>query len=132
MEFNIQFSGGLRVDAITDKGRVIGTDQDPEFGGEGSAPEPYTLFMASLGTCAGVYVLKFCKSHDLPVEGIHLVQRSTYDEQKRRMASFDIEVHVPASFPEKYRKALARSANLCAVKKTILDPPDFEVTTVVD
>lgn len=132
MEFNIQFPGGLRVDAITDKGVVIPTDQIPDNGGEGSAPEPFMLFLASIGTCAGIYVLKFCQSHSLPTRGIHLVERTRYDEAAKRMAGIDIEVHVPDSFPEKYRKALARSANLCAVKKTILDVPEFAVTTVVD
>ncbi|NOZ01966.1 MAG: osmotically inducible protein C [Deltaproteobacteria bacterium] len=132
MEMNIQFTGGLRVDAVTEGGTIIPTDQSPESGGEGSAPEPYQLFMASIGTCAGIYVLKFCLNHGLPTDGIRLVQHSLYDEEKHRMAEINIEVHVPDSFPEKYRKALARSANLCAVKKTILDPPEFDVKTVVD
>jgi len=132
MEMNIQFPGGLRVDAISDDGVVVPTDQLPEGGGEGAAPEPYIHFLASIGTCAGIYVLKFCKSHDLPTEGIHLVQRMKYDEQARRMAGIDIEVHVPRTFPEGKIKALARSAGLCPVKKTILDPPQFEISAVVD
>ena len=30
-------------------------------GGQGSAPTPFATFLASMGTCAGIYVLGFCK-----------------------------------------------------------------------
>ncbi|MFW5740864.1 MAG: OsmC family protein, partial [Myxococcota bacterium] len=73
MEMQITFPGGKRVDA-TLLGRTIHTDQAKENGGDGTAPEPYMMFLASLGTCAGVYVLGFCQARDLPTEGISLVQ----------------------------------------------------------
>lgn len=131
MEFRITFVGGLKVMAYNGVHKIL-TDQHPDSGGEGSAPEPFTLFLASIGTCAGLYVLRFCQTHGLPTEGIMLVERSHWDEAKKRLASVEIEVHVPAEFPDRYRDALARSASLCAVKKAILDPPDFQVRTVVD
>jgi ribosomal protein S12 methylthiotransferase accessory factor len=59
MEMTISFPGGKRVDAHL-MGRTIQTDQAREAGGDGSAPEPYTLFLSSIGTCAGIYVLGFC------------------------------------------------------------------------
>jgi len=129
MEMTITFGGGLKVDALVN-GRVIHTDQPVNAGGEGSAPEPYTLFMASIGTCAGVYVLSFLKSHDLPTEGVRLVQKMTYDDASHRMAHVDLQIVVPAGFPEKHRKALVRSAELCAVKRAIANPPEFTVATV--
>ncbi len=130
MEFTITFPGGLKVEAADGRQRIL-TDQSPESGGEGSAPEPYTLFLASIGTCAGIYVLRFCQAHGLPTDGVHLFQRSHWDEVRRRLARVDLEVRVPPSFPERYRDALARSASLCAVKKALHDPPDFDVRTVV-
>jgi len=125
-EFKITFEGGLKVRA--DTGRFqIDTDQDIKSGGEGSAPEPFTLFLASIGTCAGVYVLSFCRHHNIPVDGIYLREIMHYDEQKKGLAKVEIIVHVPDSVPERYREALRRSADLCAVKKAILQPPEFEV-----
>ena len=129
MEMTITFSGGLRVDAEVN-GRIIHTYQSVKAGGEGSAPEPYTLFLASIGTCAGIYVLSFLKSHDLPTEGVHLVQRMTYDDVNHRMAAIDLQIVVPTGFPEKYRKALERSAGLCAVKRALANPPEFTVGSV--
>ncbi len=129
MEMTITFGGGLKVDAEVN-GRVIQTDQPVKAGGEGSAPEPYTLFLASIGTCAGIYVLSFLKSHGLPTEGVHLVQRMAYDDATHRMAKIDLVIVVPAGFPEKHRKALERSAELCAVKRALANPPEFTVGSV--
>ncbi len=126
MEMKITFPGGLRVDAEYD-GRVIATDQGVRAGGEGSAPEPYSLFLASIGTCAGIYVLSFCRNHGLATDGVHLTQRMQYDPQERRMARIDLEITVPPGFPEKYRKALERSAELCAVKRALANPPEITV-----
>jgi len=125
-EFKITFEGGLKVRADTGKFQ-IDTDQDPKSGGEGTAPEPFTLFLASIGACAGVYVLSFCKQHNIPLDGIHLRQLMHYDEQKGKLTRIEIIVHVPDSVPRKYKEALRRCADLCAVKKAILEPPEFEV-----
>lgn len=130
MEFTITFPGGLKVEASDGRHRIL-TDQSPDAGGEGSAPEPYALFLASIGTCAGIYVLRFCQAHGLPTDGVHLFERTHWDDARKRLARVDLEVRVPSTFPERYREALARSASLCAVKKALHDPPDFDVRTIV-
>ena len=127
MEMKITFPGGLRVDAAFGD-RVIATDQSVSNGGEGSAPEPYSLFLASIGTCAGIYVLSFCKNHGLPTEGVSLTQRMHFDAKTRRLARIDLEITVPPGFSERHRKALERSAELCAVKRALADPPEFVVS----
>lgn len=130
MEMRISFPGGKKVDAELGQ-QVIRTDQRVAGGGEGSAPEPYALFLASLGTCAGVYVLGFCQSRGLPTEGIELVQTNTFDPETRRLARVAIDIQVPPSFPEKYLDALKRVANRCAVKKALMDPPELEINSTV-
>ena len=130
MEMKISFPGGLRADASY--GDVtVRTDQSVKAGGDGSAPEPFALFLASIGTCAGVYVLGFCQARKIPTDGIELVQRTSFDPKTHRLTHVALEVRVPPSFPEKYREALARAAASCAVKKAIADPPEFEIRTVV-
>jgi ribosomal protein S12 methylthiotransferase accessory factor len=125
----VTFPGGKKVDAEF-MGHIIKTDQHPRSGGEGSAPEPYALFLASLGACAGIYVLGFCQSRGLPTEGIRLVQ-SLEPDATGKIGKINIHIEVPSSFPEKYHEALVRSADQCAVKKTIQNPPQFEIKTVV-
>lgn len=130
MEMIIDFPGGARVDAHFGPYTVM-TDQSPQGGGEGSAPTPFALFLASLGTCAGIYVLGFCRQRGLPTEGIRLVQRMHSDPATGMLGLVELEIQVPASFPEKYHEALIRSANQCAVKKHLEGPPAFDVKTVV-
>ena len=128
MDMEIVFPGGKRVDALYND-FTIRTDQCVRGGGEGSAPEPFDLFFASLGTCAGIYVLSFCQHHDLPSEGIKLYQTAERDPETRMFQKLKIDIRVPASFPQKYRKALVRSAEQCTVKKHIAKGlPEFEVT----
>lgn len=121
MEILIDFPGGARVDAHV-RGHTVHTDQPASGGGGDSAPSPFELFLASLGTCAGIYVLGFCRQRNLPTEGIRIVQRVHADK-------IELEIQVPPSFPKQYHKALIRSAELCKVKKTLENPPQFEITT---
>ncbi len=130
MDIVVSFPGGKRVDAQAGA-FTIATDQPVEDGGEASAPAPFTLFLASLGTCAGLYVLAFCRARGIPTEGVHLIQRSENDA-KGRVVRLTIEVHVPPGFPEQYRDAVARAAAACKVKKTIADPPVMDVVTFAD
>ena len=126
----IVFPGNKKVDAIYN-GFTIHTDQPVNGGGDGTAPPPFDTFLASLGTCAGIYVLGFCQQRGLSTEGIELTQRMEYDQQKRMIGRIEIEISVPSDFPEKYHEALVSSASLCAVKKHMQDPPEFEIFTSV-
>jgi putative redox protein len=130
MEMIVDFPGGAKVDAHF-SGFTVPTDQPVQGGGENSAPTPFALFLASLGTCAGIYVLGFCKQRNLPTEGIRLVQRMESNPATGMLIKIEIEIQVPPSFPEKYYDALIRSADQCKVKKTIENPPVFDLHTRV-
>jgi putative redox protein len=129
MDIRVTFAGGKRVDAAAG-GFTIHTDQPVAAGGEGSAPAPFDLFLASLATCAGLYVLGFCQARGIPTDEVQLVQRSTRDAKSGRLEHVAIEVVVPPTFPQGYREAVARAAAACKVKKTLADPPTFAVTTL--
>ena len=130
MEMVMDFPGGLKVNAHFN-GFTVATDQPVRDGGEDSAPSPFLMFLASLGTCAGYYVLSYCRQHNLSGEGIKVVQSMHADPATGKLEKIVIEIQVPPSFPEKYYDALARSAEQCKVKKTIEHPPVFDVHTRV-
>jgi ribosomal protein S12 methylthiotransferase accessory factor len=133
MEILVSFPGGARVAAEVN-GRTIMTDQPVSDGGTGLAPSPYELFLASLGTCAGYYVLSFCHQRGIATDAISLRQSMTFAQQpdgKRKLAKVTMVIAVPPEFPEKYRNALIKSAEICAVKRVLLDPPEFAITTIV-
>jgi putative redox protein len=126
MEMLIDFPGGLKVDAHF-RGHTISTDQPPAD----SAPMPFEVFLASIGTCAGIYVLGFCKQRNLSTEGIRIIQHNYTNPADGMVDDIALEIQVPPTFPEQYHTALIRSAELCKVKKTLEHPPTFEVKTVV-
>jgi putative redox protein len=126
MEMIIDFPGGSRVDAHFGP-FTVATDQPPVA----SAPSPFEIFLASIGTCAGIYVLGFCMQRNLPTQGIRIVERIDRSPLTGMVETIGLEIQVPPEFPEKYYDSLIRSAELCAVKKHIEKPPRFDRTTNV-
>jgi putative redox protein len=131
MNIDVSFPGGKRVNAQLGEFEIE-TDQPEELGGAGSAPAPYDIFLASLATCAGIYVLGFCQARGIPTEGLRVTQRHEFDPDTKLVRRVRIELHLPAGFPEKYRAAIVRTAEGCKVKKTLTAPPVFEVGLAPD
>ncbi len=128
MQMEILLEEGKKVNAHY-KGHIIKTDQSIKDGGDNSAPAPFDLFMASIGTCAGIYVKVFCDKRGIPTDNIRLIQNTEFDEVTHMIAKVIIDIQLPSDFPEKYKEAVINSANLCAVKKHIQYAPEFEVFT---
>lgn len=78
MELVVSFPDGKKVDAQLN-GHIIRTDQPVKAGGEDSAPAPFDLFLASIGTCAGIYIKGFCSSRGLPTDNIKIIQKMNYN-----------------------------------------------------
>ncbi len=129
-EMIVTFPGRKKVETRIGE-HVIRTDQPAAGGGEDSAPAPFDLFLAAIGTCAGIYVVGFCQKRELPTDGIRIRQRNHFDPETRVLVRVELDIEVPPSFPEKYRDALVRVADQCAVKKAIQAQPRFEVRAVV-
>jgi putative redox protein len=128
MEIMVDFPGGDRVDAHFGPYTVM-TDQPNMNGEPGSAPTPFSTFLASIATCAGIYVLGFCKQRNLPTDGMKIIQRAHRNQMTGMIENVDLVIQTPPEFPEKYLPSLIRSAELCAVKKHLEKPPAFKVVT---
>ena len=124
----VDFPGGKRVDGKIEN-MIIKTDQPVEEGGGGSAPEPFNLFLMSIATCAGIYALDFCQAREIETKDMALTMKCEYDPTVRVYQKLTIDLRVPAGFPDKYKKAIVRTMDLCSVKKHILNPPEFEIKT---
>ena len=128
-EMVVTFPGNLKVSAqIGDK--TIATDQPEKSGGDNSAPSPFTLFTASLATCAGYFALKFCRSRNIATEGMLITMKYEWDKELKKYPQIDLEVKLPEGFPEKYNDAIIRAIDQCVVKKHIMEPPDITVKIV--
>lgn len=128
---DIYFEGNKKVIAEY-RGYKIVTDQPVRSGGDGSAPAPFDLFLASLGTCAGIYVKSFCDQRSIPTEGIRLTQETVHNPETMLISDLTITIHLPANFPQKYKDAVINSANLCAVKRHLHNPPNMVVNAVFE
>ena len=128
MEMDVYFPGGKRVYADFG-GFTVETDQPAMGGGDGSAPAPFDLFLASIGTCAGIYALGFMQQRGIDPEGSGITMRTHVDRDRGLIGKIDLELRLPAGFPDKYHDAIVNAMNLCAVKKHLHQPPEFEITT---
>ena len=127
---DVLFPGGKRVDIRT-SGFTIATDQSLKAGGEASSPEPFTLFLASIASCAGIYALNFCHSRNLTTEGLGMSMVWERDEKQPLKAKIRFELKLPTGFPDKYRQGIVKAMDLCTVKKHIQNQPEF-YTKIID
>ena len=127
MEMVIDFPGGARVDAHFGP-FTVETDQ-PAFGYAPDAPTPFATFLASLGTCAGIFVLGFCRKRGISAEGIRILQTMETNPETRLISKINLDIQLPPDFPEKYKTAVIRAADQCLVKKHFENPPTFEIGT---
>jgi putative redox protein len=130
MEITITFSGKKQVIAHVGEHKII-TDQPLHGGGDNEAPSPFSLFLASIGTCAGIYVKSFCDQRGISSEGITITQKHSFNPATHMIDAINLQVNVPSSFPEKYHDAIIKVAEQCAVKKHLQSPPDIRVFTEV-
>ncbi|MFA6958461.1 MAG: OsmC family protein [Thermoanaerobaculia bacterium] len=130
MKFEVSFAGGMKVDA-TFGNHTVHTDQPVAVGGTDTALSPFDLFLGSLATCAGLYAMRFCEQREIPTAGLGVTLEPIREPGAKKLGKVRIEVTLPAEFPEKYREAIIRAVDQCAVKKAIADPPEFEVATIL-
>ena len=129
MPIDIYFDGNKKVNAVID-GFTVKTDQPVRSGGDNSAPTPFSLFVASVGTCAGVYVKGFCDQRGIPTDDVRISLDYVYDQLQKLITKFIIKIHVPTDFPEQYDAAVIKSAALCAVKRHLNPSIENDITIV--
>jgi putative redox protein len=130
MKYEIVFGGGMKVDAKV-RSFTIQTDQPVDSGGQDTAPSPFEVFLASIGTCAGFFVVSFCQARSIPTDSIRLVQTMIRNDTTHMVEKINIEIVLPPDFPEKYKNAVIKAAESCTVKKHLSAPPTIEVSTSV-
>jgi ribosomal protein S12 methylthiotransferase accessory factor len=123
----ISFPGGKKVDAKYE-GFIIKTDQPKKEGGDGSAPEPFSFFISSIGTCTGVYILSFCQERNIPTNNLKMILKTVKNKETKMIDKIFMDIKVPKSFPDIYKKTLLKVAGLCTVKKHLEKPPKIDIS----
>ena len=130
MDMVVTFPGGKRVEAQY-KGFTIKTDQPVSGGGEGSAPTPFDLFVSSIGTCAGIFVLSFLQERNISFDDTKLVLKTQRNPETHMISKITIDINLNDNFPEKYKNAVKSAADLCSVKKHFINAPAFDINVNV-
>ncbi|OGS08561.1 MAG: osmotically inducible protein OsmC [Elusimicrobia bacterium RIFOXYA12_FULL_51_18] len=126
-DMEITFGGNKKINAAF-HGFEIQTDQPKSAGGDGSAPTPFDLFLASLGTCAGIFAVGFMQSRKLSTEGFKILLSFDWDESSHLVKKVTMKMKLPDGFPPQYKDAILKATGLCAVKRHLHTPPAFEIT----
>ena len=124
-KMEIKLVGGKKVYSDYN-GFTIQTDQSLKDGGDSSAPTPSDLFFASLGTCSGLYALRFCEERKIDTDKLKISMEMQSNEKSHMVEKIIFKINLPPEFPEKYTAALIKSMNLCYVKKHLEQTPAFE------
>lgn len=125
----VNFTGGYKIEAIYN-GFTIKTDQPKDEGGEGTAPEPFSLFLASIGTCIGAYVISFCQQRNISTHGLKMILKFNKNIETHMINNIKIKIQVPRDFPDNYKNAILKTASLCTVKKHLETPPLIDISVV--
>ena len=126
MDMKVYFPGNKRVYADY-KGFTVETDQPMQGGGDNSAPAPFDMFLVSIGTCAGIFMLDFMQRRGIPTENAGITMRTERDPNAGLIGRIVLDLHLPPEFPEKYKDAIVNVVELCTVKRHLHQPPQFEV-----
>lgn len=101
------------------------TDQPIKDGGNEEAPSPYSLFLVSLATCGGYYLLAFCQARGIDISKVKMIMEYIPRKDDVFKPTFVYRIRVSADFEDKYIEPLKRAINECAVKRAILAQPEF-------
>jgi len=106
---------------------TIHSDHPPTDDREGRPPEPFALFLASIGTCAASFVMAYCQEEGLPYQDIRLIQHQEFSGEGETIPEFSIQIQVPSDFPENHLAALIEAAGECTVKRVMEACPAFRI-----
>jgi putative redox protein len=107
---------------------VVETDQPVRAGGDASAPTPFELFLASIATCAGIFVLEFLQKRGLSTGDAGVLLHAERDPETHMVKTASLQIKLPPDFPDKYDDAVIRAAEQCMVKRNLADPPRFDTS----
>ena len=130
MKYNINFAGNKKVDAHF-RGFTLKSDQPVADGGDNTAPSPLEIFLASIGMCAGFYIVAFCQSRSIPTDNITMTQTVMRNDTTHMVEKINIDIVLPPNFPEKYKSAIVKTAQSCSVKKFLDAPPEIQIAIKV-
>ena len=112
------------------KGLLVEIGLPPDRGGDPDAPGPFDLLLCSLALCTGYHILSFLKERGMSIADAGVCVEAESSKDSHLLEAINIEIRVPADFPEKWRDAIVRAANQCPIKAQLGQQPEFRMSVV--
>jgi len=126
MALTVTFQGQTRFELSNGRHAVI-SDQPEEDGGEDAGMSPVELFVASLAGCVGYFVARYCRRHEIPVDGFRIETEWSMAEQPHRIGRIQLHLHLPAGVPSSQQEKLLKVAHGCTVHQSIIHTPTIDI-----
>ncbi|MDP2981499.1 MAG: OsmC family protein [Candidatus Omnitrophota bacterium] len=123
----VKYIDGKKFSAQNRKHAVI-VDQPEDNGGNDQGPTPPELFVDSLGSCIGVYVLAFCKNTGLNPNGMKIIlDWEKASDKPARIKNINVKIELPNADVGARKAALLKVAESCMIHETIKHQPEINI-----
>ncbi len=129
MEMKVTYKGGKRFVATT-RGHQLTIDQPKERNGSDRGMTPPELFIASLGSCIGVYIVNYCKNVGLNPNDMIVSIDWVLERNPSKISEIKVEITVPKIKDEKRKNAFIRVAHQCTIHKLLIEVPKIGIELV--
>ena len=123
---SVNYEEGMRFSVSIGQHQLT-VDYPEDEGGNDSGPMAPELLVASLGACMAARIVRYCKTKNLPCEGLSVDLVPELSEDGRRLARIAMDVNLPEGFPEDRKIAARRAAEGCVVHNTLHEPPELDM-----
>ncbi|HZE70644.1 MAG TPA: OsmC family protein [Pyrinomonadaceae bacterium] len=128
-EVIVTSSGNLKNEVRYGAGKILITDEPVSAGGDDAGPDPYTLLLASLGSCISITTTLYARRKGWPLERVTVrlrqnrVHAADCKECQRTTEGFIHRIERAVTFEgdlsEAQRKRLEEISHKCPVHKTL-------------
>ena len=94
--------------------------------GKDTGPTPPELFIASLASCVGMYLVFYCEKAKLDPAGIKI--ETNYEKTADRIVKISVEFSLPSAQSEKERREALIWAEKCLIHNTINHKPEIKIS----
>ncbi len=126
MDMKVAYKGGKRF-MVTTRGQQLLVDQPLEEEGTDKGMTPPEVFVASLATCMGAYVLNYCKNIGINPNDMILSLEWEKASNPARIGSITVDIKLPKIKAKDRQQAIIKVAEHCLVHNTILTPPRITI-----
>lgn len=124
----IKYEGGKKFFA-QNRGHKVTIDQPKDSGGADQGPAPAELFIDSIGSCIGVYVIGYCKAAGINTEDltIKIDWEKELKEKPYHIKNINVKIELPNADVGARKAALLKIAESCLIHQTIKTSPNIRI-----